>query len=77
MMIEHNNRLTQYQIKIEGHLDHHWQAWFEGLTIINTTDGYTLLSGLIRDQAELHGILRRINNLGLVLVSVNRQPSKN
>ncbi|MCB0153570.1 MAG: hypothetical protein KDF65_02150 [Anaerolineae bacterium] len=62
-----------YKIKIAGQLDIAWQTWFEGLTITPTPDGYTLLSGPIRDQADLYGVLKRINNLGLILVSVNRQ----
>ena len=69
MMNEH----TIYHIKIEGHLDARWQEWFDGLTITRTADGHTLLSGPIHDQAALHGVLKKINNLGLTLISVNPQ----
>jgi hypothetical protein len=67
------NAQTVYHIKIKGHLDARWQEWFDGLTIISTADGHTLLSGPIHDQAALHGVLKKINNLGLTLISVNPQ----
>ena len=72
-MNEHGGTPTRYQILIAGHLDRHWQAWFEDLTVTCTADGCTILSGVVRDQADLHGILRKVNNLGLTLISVNPQ----
>ena len=60
-----------YQIKVEGHLDSHWSEWFEGLTITYDKHGNTLLSGLITDQAALHGLLNKIRDMKLVLISVN------
>ena len=69
MMNEH----TVYHIKIKGHLDTRWQDWFDGLTISLTNDDDTILSGIIVDQAALHGILKKISNLGLTLISVNPQ----
>ena len=48
-----------------------WQAWFEDLTITPTDDGNTMLHGFLVDQAALHGVLKRVNNLGLTLISVN------
>ena len=71
MMNEHTDKQNQYHIKIEGHLDGRWQTWFEDFTITHTTDGHTILSGTIRDQAALHGVFKKINNLGLTLISVN------
>lgn len=68
-----NNEHTHYQIKLQGHLNQHWQGWFDDLEIILTTDGYTILSGCIIDQAALHGVLKKIRNLGLTLISVNPQ----
>ena len=62
-----------YLIVVQGILDIHWQEWFDGLTITPQPNGCTLLEGRIRDQAELHGILKRINNLGLKLISINPQ----
>ncbi len=61
-----------YQIRIKGHLGHQWTDWFEGLTITLEEDGDTLLTGLVVDQAALHGLLKKIRDLGMILVSVNR-----
>ena len=60
-----------YEIKVEGHLDETLAGWFEDLTVFNLDDGDALLSGLLPDQAVLQGVLKRISNLGLTLVSVN------
>lgn len=64
---------TQYHIKIKDHLDTRWQESFDGLDLTLTDDGYTVLSGIIVDQASLHGVLKKIRNLGLTLISVNPQ----
>jgi hypothetical protein len=60
-----------FQIKIQGHLSQQWTDWFEGLTITLEEDGNTLLSGRVVDQSALHGILKKIRNLGMPLLSVN------
>ena len=73
MSNENNNKQSNYHIKIRGTLDAHWQDWFDGLTITLTDDGDTILSGVIVDQAALHGVLKKISNLGLTLISVNPQ----
>jgi hypothetical protein len=65
------DKSTFYQIRIKGHLDDALATWFEGLTISNRENGEALLSGHIQDQSALHGILNRISNLGLTLISVN------
>lgn len=65
------NRPRVYQIRVQGHLGRLWAEWFEGLTIQLEADGSTLLTGLVVDQAALHGILKRIRDLGLPLLSVN------
>lgn len=62
----------RYEIRLTGHLDSHWTAWFDGLTVSSEIDGTTVISGPITDQAALHGLLQRVRDLGLPLVSVNR-----
>jgi len=59
-----------YEIRVRGLLDGHWGAWFEGLTLTPLANGETLIAGPIQDQAALHGILAKIRDLGLQLVSV-------
>jgi hypothetical protein len=59
-----------YEIRVRGELDSHWSAWFEGLTLTPLGNGETLVAGPIQDQAALHGILAKIRDLGLPLVSV-------
>lgn len=60
-----------YQIRIKGHLGQQWMSWFEGLTITLEEDGNTLLTGPVIDQAALHGLLKKIRDLGIPLLSVN------
>jgi hypothetical protein len=64
-----------YQIRIKGHLGRQWTDWFEGLTITLEDNGDTLLTGPVVDQAALHGLLRRVRDLGMPLLSVI-QPEK-
>lgn len=61
---------TIYRIRIEGQLDSQWTDWFEGLTITQEDNGDTLLTGLVVDQAALHGLLKKIRDLGLTLISI-------
>jgi hypothetical protein len=61
-----------YQIRIKGHLGHQWTDWFEGLTITLEEDGDTLLTGPVVDDAALHGLLKKVRDLGMPLLSVNR-----
>jgi hypothetical protein len=60
-----------YQIRIKGHLGYQWTEWFEGLSITLTDNGETLLTGLLVDQAALHGVLKKVRDLALPLVSVS------
>ena len=59
-----------YQIRIKGHLDDQWADWFEGLSVTLEEDGNTLLTGQVIDQAALHGLLKKVRDLGMPLVSV-------
>lgn len=63
-------RTMIYQIRIKGLLDRQWTDWFGGMAISATEDGDTLLTGPVEDQAALHGLLRRVRDSGLSLVSV-------
>jgi hypothetical protein len=60
-----------YQIRIKGHLGCEWTNWFGGLTITPQDNGETLLSGLVIDQAALYGLLKKVRNLGMTLISVS------
>jgi hypothetical protein len=61
-----------YQIRIKGHLGRQWTDWFEGLTITLEDNGDMLLTGLVLDQAALHGLLKKVRDLGMPLLSVMR-----
>ncbi len=60
-----------YEIRIKGYLSHLWAGWFEGLTITLEDNGNTLLTGTVIDQSALHGILKKVRDLGMPLLSVN------
>jgi hypothetical protein len=65
------NRPQVYQIRLKGQLGAQWAEWFEGLTITLADSGDTLLTGPVVDQAALHGLLRKVRDLGMPLLSVN------
>ena len=60
-----------YRIRVEGHLEQRWSAWFDDLTVTRESDGTTSISGAVTDQAELHGLLMKIRDLGITLISIN------
>jgi len=64
-------RSAHYEIRVEGVLDQGWTAWFEGLQI-DSDHSQTIISGPVVDQAALHGLLSKVRDLGLVLISVRR-----
>jgi hypothetical protein len=63
-------RLVQYEIRVEGHLDARWASWFEGFTLATADDGTTVIHGSVPDQAALHGVLQKLRDLGVPLISV-------
>jgi len=65
----------RYEIRLKGHLDARWAAWFDGLTLTTCGDGTTVIRGLVADQSALHGLLQRVRDLSLPLISVTRVPS--
>ena len=62
----------RYEIRVEGRLEARWAAWFDGMTMTTHSDGTTVLEGPVVDQAALHGLLQKIRDLGLPLVSVTQ-----
>jgi hypothetical protein len=62
----------RYEIRLSGHLDARWATWFDGLAVTHDGDGTTVISGRVADQAALHGLLQRVRDLGLPLVSVTQ-----
>jgi hypothetical protein len=59
-----------YRLRVAGHLDHHWSPWLGDLTLAHEDDGTTSLTGAVADQAELHGLLTKVRDLGVTLISV-------
>ncbi len=68
---EKQNKPQCYEIRLKGHLDDQWAEWFEGLTITLEENGNTLLTGPVIDQSALHGLLKKVRDLGLPLISVS------
>lgn len=73
--MELNKEPTHYQIYIKGHLDERRMRWFDGFEVMQLPNGKTIISGPVIDQAALHGLLSRIRDLGLELISVQRDPA--
>ena len=77
MSTGHHDNPGRYEIRLKGHLDSRWTAWFDGLTLTQDSDGTTIIHGLVTDQAALHGLLQKVRDLGLPLVSVTQvQPDQ-
>ena len=62
----------RYEIRLHGHLDARWAAWFDGLSLTHESDGTTIIHGLVADQAALYGLLQKVRDVGLPLVSVTQ-----
>jgi len=69
---ESHSDARKYEIRLEGHLNSRWAAWFDGLDLTTDNDGTTLIHGLVADQAALHGLLQKVRDVGLPLVSVTQ-----
>ena len=64
--------LVQYEIRVEGHLSARWEAWFDGLSLTRADDGTTVIRGPLVDQAALHGVLQKLRDIGVPLVSLSQ-----
>ena len=69
-----NGTAAQYEVRVNGQLGCRWAAWFDGLTLTADADGSTVIRGPLEDQAALHGLIQKLRDLGLPLVSLNRIP---
>ena len=67
------NEGGSYEIRLKGHLEARWADWFDGLSLTQESDGTTVLSGSVVDQAALHGLLAKVRDLGLPLIAVRRR----
>ena len=67
----HHDSPGRYEIRVQGHLDARWAAWFDGLALTHGSDGTTVIHGPVADQAALYGLLQKTRDLGLPLLSVN------
>ena len=68
--------LGAYEIRLKGHLEPRWAAWFDGLSLTKTSDGTTVICGSVIDQAALHGLLSKVRDLGLPLIAVTQVDPK-
>lgn len=66
--------VPQYEIRVAGHLAAHWSSWFDGLTLHTDADGVTVLRGPVVDQAALHGLLQKLRDVGIPLISLAQLP---
>jgi hypothetical protein len=67
-----SDKPMNYQVRIKGHLDYKWSEWFGNMTISLENNGDTIVTGPVVDQAALHGLLKRVRDLGMPLISVNK-----
>lgn len=67
-----NEAALRYEIRVRGHLAARWSAWFDGLSLTHQSDGTTVISGPIADQAALHGLLQKLRDAGIPLISISQ-----
>ena len=70
--ISTTNEAGRYEIRLKGHLDTRWDSWFDGLTLDTCSDGTTTIHCIVVDQSALHGLLQKVRDIGLPLISVTR-----
>jgi hypothetical protein len=68
---DHRHGATRYEIRLKGHLDSSWADWLGGMSLTHAGDGTTVVAGPVADQAALHGLLQKLRDMGVTLVSVN------
>jgi len=68
--LHHQGGPAEYRIRVARHLDEHWSPWFGDLTLTHDSDGATSIAGVVADQAQLHGLLAKVRDLGVTLLSV-------
>jgi hypothetical protein len=66
------SKTKTYEIRVQGHLENRWLAWFDGMELVTAEDGSMLIRGQVADQAALHGIIQKVRDLGLPLISVTQ-----
>ena len=71
-----HSAIPQYEIRVKGHLGSRWAAWFDGLSLTNEDDGTTVIRGPVVDQAALHGLLQKLRDIGIPLVSLTQLPTR-
>jgi hypothetical protein len=76
MSIGDQDDAGRYEIRVKGHLEARWAAWFDGLSLTKESDGTTVIRGSVIDQAALHGLLSKVRDLGLPLIAVTQLDSK-
>jgi hypothetical protein len=72
---DHRRQATGYEIRLKGRLDSSWAQWLGGMSLTHASDGTTVLAGPVADQAALHGLLQKLRDLGVTLISVNESES--
>jgi hypothetical protein len=68
---DHRHEATRYEIRLKGRLDSSWAGWLGGMSLTHTSDGTTVVAGRVADQAALHGLLQRLRDIGVTLISIN------